>query len=101
MEKTKVSLEGERDSLASDLKDNQSLLSESEKRRRTVESQLSEAQSHIAEDTAKLQEISNENERLKVSKHVHVHVHVHIHVHVHVCTCTCMYMYTEYVLIFE
>ena len=67
MEKAKTSLETERESLAGDLKDSQTSLTESEKRRRNVESQLSEAQSHIAEDTAKIQEIVNDNGRLKVS----------------------------------
>ena len=67
MEKTKISLEGERDTLASDLKDTSTSLAESEKRRRGVESQLSEAQSQIAEVTARVQELTNENDRLKVN----------------------------------
>lgn len=67
LDKTKSHLETERDSLSSDLKDTASSLAESEKRRRNVEAQLSEAQSHISEDTAKIQELSSQNDRMKVS----------------------------------
>ena len=66
LEKAKANLEADREGLASELKDTQSSLAESDKRRRGVEAQLSEAQSHIAEDTARVQELSEQCDRLKV-----------------------------------
>lgn len=68
LEKSKHNLESERDTLSADLKDTASSLAESEKRRRAVESQLSEAQSHVAEDTAKIQELTSQNDKMKVQR---------------------------------
>ncbi len=66
LEKAKANLEADREGLASELKDTQTSLAESDKRRRGVEAQLSEAQSHIAEDTARVQELTEQCDRLKV-----------------------------------
>ena len=66
LEKSKQSVEAENEYLAAEVKDLTATYNESDKRRKQAESQLSEAQSRIAEDNAKLQELGNENDRLKV-----------------------------------
>ena len=59
-------MEAENESLVAEVKDLTTIYNESDKRRKQAESQLSEAQSRIAEDNAKLQELTKDNERLKV-----------------------------------
>ena len=66
LDKAKAHLEADRQSLVADLKDANAAHAESEKRRRGVEAQLSESQSRIAEDTAKIQDLTSQNDRMKV-----------------------------------
>ena len=66
MDKTKNQLLDQRDTLQADLKDMTTSYQESEKRRKNTESALSEAQSRISEDTSRLQDLSSQNDRMKV-----------------------------------
>ena len=52
--------------MAADLKDLQAAFSETDKRRKNVEAQFTEAQAHITEDSAKLQDLSAQNDKMKV-----------------------------------
>ena len=67
MEKTKNKLEGENETLALDLRELQSTFTESEKRRKSAEAQLSESQAKNSDNSAKIQELSSQNDKLKVS----------------------------------
>ena len=67
LEKSKGHMEGEAESLHVDLRDMTNAHQESEKRRKNAEAQLSEAQARVTEDTAKLQELNAQNDRMKVS----------------------------------
>lgn len=67
VEKTKNKLEGENETLALDLRELQSTFTESEKRRKSAEAQLSESQAKNSDNSAKIQELSSQNDKLKVS----------------------------------
>ena len=66
MEKGKSKLEGENESLQLDLRDLRAAFAEGDKRRKTAEAQLSESQAKNTEDTAKIQDITSQNDKLKV-----------------------------------
>lgn len=52
--------------MSAELKDMTIAFQESDKRRKNAESALSEAQSRIGEDTSRIQELSSQNEKMKV-----------------------------------
>ena len=66
MEKHKNKLEGENEALQLDLREIRSAYAEGDKRRKTAEAQLSESQAKNTDDTAKIQDISAQNDKLRV-----------------------------------
>ena len=66
MEKGKGKLEGENESLQLDLRDLRAAFAEGDKRRKTAEAQLSESQAKNTDDAAKIQDITSQNDKLKV-----------------------------------
>jgi len=55
--------------MKAELKDMAHAYQESDKRRKNAESALSEAQSRISDDTSRIQELSSQNDRIKVRGH--------------------------------
>ena len=66
VDKTKNQMMAENESLAADLKDTTVLYQETDKRRKAAEAALSEAQSRIGEDTSRIQELTSQNDKMKV-----------------------------------
>ena len=66
VEKAKAAVEGDRESLQLELRDRTTAFQESDKRRKNAEAGLSEAQSRITEDSTRLQDLTSQNERMKV-----------------------------------
>ena len=66
MEKNKNKLEGENEALQLDLREIRAAFGEGDKRRKTAEAQLSESQAKNTEDTAKIQDIVAQNDKLRV-----------------------------------
>ena len=70
MEKGKHKLEGENETLQLDLRDIRAAYAEGDKRRKTAEAQLSESQAKNTEDTGKIQDITAQNDKLKVRVYI-------------------------------
>ncbi len=66
MDKAKNHLEADNEGLSNELKDMTRAFQESDKRRKNAEAALSEAQSRITEDTSRIQELSSQNDKMKV-----------------------------------
>ena len=65
--------------------------SETDKRRKNVEAQFTEAQAHITDDTAKIQELSSQNDRMKVCTYMY-QTHVYVIICMQLCMYVCMYV---------
>ena len=66
MEKGKNKLEGENEALHLDLRDLRAAYAEGDKRRKTAEAQLTESQAKNTDDTAKIQDLTAQNDKMKV-----------------------------------
>lgn len=66
LEKAKAEAQSESEALQVELRDMTTAYQESDKRRKNAEAGLSEAQAHITEDTGRLQDLSSQNDRMKV-----------------------------------
>ena len=59
-------MEAQTENLNNELRDMTKAFQESDKRRKNAEAALSEAQSRITEDTSRIQELSTQNDKMKV-----------------------------------
>lgn len=66
MEKNKNKVEGENETLQKEVKEIHAAFTEGDKRRKMAEAALSESQAKNTDDTAKIQDLSSHNDKLKV-----------------------------------
>ena len=66
MEKNKNKVEGENETLQKEVKEIRAAFGEGDKRRKMAEAALSESQAKNTDDTAKIQDLSAHNDKLKV-----------------------------------